>query len=463
MDRRTFLASLAGSAAASAQTASQRPNIILIYADDLGYGDLGVYGHPEIRTPNLNRMAAEGVKFTNFYSASSLCTPSRAALLTGRYPVRSGMVRVLFPREESGLPASEVTIAELLRGQGYRTACLGKWHLGDQPASRPTRHGFDYYCGILYSNNMDPRYDHGLPWPCPLSLYRNEDAVETPIVQETLTSRLSGEAVKFIGENKARPFFLYVAHPMPHTPWFASPKFAGRSRYGRYGDAIEEIDDGVGRILDAVRDAGVESNTLLMFASDNGGATGRNAGSNGMLRGGKGSSWEGGFRVPFIARWPGRVAPGAVSSELTSTIDLFPTFAALSGGAPPSDRDIDGLNIWPAIASNAPSPRKEFFYFNSNMESEAQILAIRSGDWKLHFQFEEAIARDFRPSALYNVVADPGERFDQMAHEPATVERLTARTRQFAAQLQPGPLSPPLRDDMLRPDARKRRESKNRK
>lgn len=467
MRRRNFLATVAGAGVARArltgsqgQTRTRKPNIVLILADDLGYGDLGCYGHPEIRTPNVDRMAAEGAKFTSFYSASALCTPSRAGLLTGRYPVRSGLVRVLFPNETFGIPASEVTLGESLRAEGYATACIGKWHLGDLPQFHPTRHGFDFYYGLLYSNNMDPRTDHELPWPCPLSLYRNDEAIETPATQETLTARYTEQAVRFIQRNNTRPFFLYLPHSMPHQPWYASPAFKGRSKYGLYGDAIEEVDSGVGAVLHALRENNLEQNTLVVFMSDNGGAVGRGAASNGLLRGGKGSPWEGGFRVPLLARWPGRISPGTVRDDVACSMDLFTTLVGLAGGQVPGDRTIDGLNIWPVLDNSGPSPRRDFYYFNSDMDSDTQLLAVRSGQWKLHFRPANTPAGYFEPAALYNLERDPSEQYDQRGDEPEAVARLRILARQFSSELRPLPACPPLADRMLREGARKKRMSR---
>ncbi len=370
----------------------------MIFVDDLGYGDVGCYGHTIIRTPNVDRMASEGIKFTSFYSTSSLCTPSRCALLTGRYPIRSGMVRVLFPGEEFGIPESELTLGDMMRKRGYTTACIGKWHLGDQPQHHPRRHGFDHYYGLLYSNDMDGRYLPKYPWPYPPSLWRNEEKIETPVVQETMTERYTAEAIKFIKDNKRKPFFLYLPHSMTHWPWQASARFRGKSRYGIFGDAVEEVDWSTGEILKSLRENGLDENTLVIFTSDNGGGRGRPGDSScGRLRGGKGSTWEGGFREPFVARWPGKIPAGAVSAEIACTMDLFTTFLRLANAEPPADRPIDGVDVWCALTGGA-SPRKEFLFYSSNWDSLAKAMAIRSGPWKLHFRHNPGA--EFTPSGV---------------------------------------------------------------
>lgn len=442
ISRRQFCSGTAASAVAAA--ASRPPNFVLVYVDDMGYGDLGVFGHPTIRTPNVDRMASEGAKFTSFYSASALCTPSRAALLTGRYPIRSGLVRVLFPDEEFGIPESEVTLGQALQKFGYATGCIGKWHLGDKPQQAPNRHGFDFFFGLHYSNDMDGRYLNTYNWPYPPSLYRNEEKIETPVTQETLTERYNREAVDFIRRSKDRPFLLYLPHSMVHWPWQASAKFRGKSRYGIYGDAVEEIDWGVGEILRTLKETGLERDTLLIFTSDNGGATRPGGGSNGLLRGGKGSMWEGGFREPFLARWPGRIPAGLVSTGMACTMDLFATFIGLAGGHVPSDRPIDGMDIWPQL-EGGPGPRREFYYFNSDFVSDAQLRAVRSGEWKLHFRKNSPAEKDrFEPEALYNVERDPAEKYDVLKEQTQLVTRLTAMAAGFYREIRPGAACPPL-------------------
>lgn len=342
--------------AAPAASQDRPPNVVVIFADDLGYGDLGVYGHPTIRTPSLDRMAAEGMRFTQFYAAASVCTPSRAALLTGRLPVRSGMTsdrrRVLFPDSSSGLPHDEITLAEALKARGYATAAVGKWHLGHLPQFLPTQHGFDSYLGIPHSSDMDlasgrehraanlePRVEYfNVP------LLRDGEVIERPADQTTITRRYTEEAVRFIREQRAGPFFLYLAHTLPHAPLFASDDFLGKSPRGRYGDAVEEIDWSVGRVLEALKALGLAERTLVFFTSDNGPwlSFDTHGGSAGLLRGGKGMTWEGGMRVPGIAWWPGTVPAGRLNREIASTMDLLPTALALAGGHLLANRALDG-------------------------------------------------------------------------------------------------------------------------
>ena len=320
--------------------AAKPPNIIIIMADDLGYGDLGCYGHPSIRTPNLDRMAAEGLRFTDFYSGANLCTPSRAALLTGRLPVRSGMAggpgrHVLYPTSTGGLPTNEITIATALKSVGYKTACIGKWHLGHLPQFLPNSHGFDHFFGLPYSNDMDPvtaktrRDDSFSNNPKSenfnVPLIRNGEILERPVKQNTLTKRYTEEAIRFIKANKKQPFFIYFPHTFPHVPLFASENFKGKSARGRYGDTVEEIDWSVGQVLETLRKEKLAENTLVIFTSDNGPwlMMKENGGSAGLLRDGKAGTWEGGHRVPAIAWWLGKIKPERVTSEVTSAMDIF--------------------------------------------------------------------------------------------------------------------------------------------
>jgi len=426
--------------------ASERPpNFIIIVADDLGYGDLGVYGHPTIRTPNLDRMASEGVRLTNFYAAASSCTPSRAALLTGRYPIRSGLIRVLHPREAFGIPDYEITLAEALKARGYSTACIGKWHLGDLSMYSPNRHGFDFFFGLLYSNDMTmmpPNFSR-------LRLYRNQTPIEWPVVQRTLTQRYTAEAIKFIEENKQRPFFLYLPHTMPHIPLSVSQGFQGRSKAGLYGDVIEELDWSTGRILNTVRDLGLDSRTLMIFTSDNGPASslGRRfeAGNAGPFRGRKHTVWEGGLRVPGIVRWPGHLPAGVIETGIATIMDFFPTMIESAGGVIPSDRPIDGNNILPMLQGKRPAPNSDFYYF-----SGANILAVRSGPWKLHLAQPDPTAKNggqvrFAAAQLYNLEQDPSERNDIVRSHPEIASRLKAQTELFRSKIQPGFLIPPWR------------------
>lgn len=403
---------------------SPKPNIVIIFCDDLGYGDLGCYGSPTIRTPHLDRMAAEGIRFTDFYVAASVCTPSRAALLTGRYPIRSGMCsdqrRVLFPEDAGGLPDSEITIAEALRDRGYATMHVGKWHLGIHEGSRPTDQGFDHSFGIPYSNDMDPREgiqhrrDAGNQdppadgWNVPL--LRDNEIVERPADQTTLTKRYTEEAIGFIDSQDGKPFFLYLAHTMPHVPLFASPDFLGRSRAGRYGDVVEELDWSTGQILDHLRENGLAGNTLVFFTSDNGPWTVMHdeGGSAGPLRDGKGSTWEGGMRVPAIAWMPGRITP-RTASIVASALDLFPTALAMAGAPLPEGVTIDGRDLAPFFFEDKLPPKTPFFFYRGK-----ELFACRFGQWKAHFltrpAYEKETAEAHEPPLLFHLGRDPSEK-----------------------------------------------------
>lgn len=429
-------------------------NIIVIYCDDLGYGDLGSYGHPSIRTPHLDRMAAEGARFTNFYSGAEVCTPSRAALLTGRYALRSGMAggrRVLFPESKGGLPSNERTIAEALRERGYATAHVGKWHLGIHEGSRPQDQGFDHTYGIPYSNDMDARA--GLArgsamsptppsdgWNVPL--IRNGEVIERPADQTTLTHRYTEEALTFIRSSQAagKPFFLYLAHTMPHVPLFASPEQKGRSPRGIYGDTVEEIDTSTGRILAALKEAGLAGDTLVVFTSDNGPwlTQGLQGGSAGLLREGKGSTWEGGMRVPALAWMPGRIAP-AVVREPASVLDLFPTALALAGAKAPADLTFDGRDLGPVVFEGKTRPDSPFFYYRGT-----RIFACRIGPWKAHFRtqggYGDPQAVSHETPLLFNVEIDPSESTNVAASHPEVVAKIIAATQAHEATIVPVPL-----------------------
>jgi arylsulfatase A-like enzyme len=415
---------------------------VLVFADDLGYGDLSSYGHPTIRTPNLDGLAREGMRLTSFYAGAPVCTPSRAALLTGRYSPRSGMTRVIFPGAPAGLPHEEITLAEVLRDEGYRTAAIGKWHLGDSPAFLPTAHGFDSYFGIPYSNDMD----RGSYPPTPL--IRDTVVVEQPMDQTTMTRRYTDEALRFIRASRDGPFFLYLAHSMPHLPLYASSEFLGRSRAGLYGDVIEELDWSVGQILEELRRLDLERNTLVIFTSDNGpwtyypvdamraayGTLPSHVGSAGPLRGAKATTWEGGLRVPMIARWPGKIPAGSESAEMASVLDLYTTLIEAAGGTVPSDRVIDGRDLLPMLTGGAASPVSEFFYFR-----DEQLEAIREGRWKLRLSGHApggvvgAAAAETGPTPqLFDLEIDPAERIDRAAEEAEVVARLLRRMTAFA-------------------------------
>ncbi len=405
------------------------PNFVIIYCDDLGYGDIGCFGSEVHRTPNIDRMAREGLMLTSFYVTSGVCTPSRSSLMTGCYPRRVNMHEitrgewVLFPIALKGLAPDEVTIAEVLRERGYATACIGKWHLGDQLEFLPTRQGFDSYFGIPYSNDMGVKQRRPRANP-PLPLLRNETVVEAPAEQTTLTRRYTEAAVRFLRENHDRPFFLYLPHTFPHNPVHASEAFAGKSANGTYGDSVEEIDWSTGQILDTLVELGIDEETLVLFTSDNG-ASNRFGGSNAPLRGHKGSTWEGGMRVPCVVRWPGSVTAGRSSSELVSTIDLLPTFALLAGAELPPDRKIDGRDVGGILlgVDGATTPHEAFFYYYKD-----QLQAVRSGRWKLHLPRMKGRGEAARLSAveLYDLHADLAETTNVAKAHPDVVARLEA-------------------------------------
>ncbi len=420
----------------------QPPNLVIIFTDDLGYGDLAVYGHPTIRTPSLDQMAQEGMRFTQFYVAASVCTPSRAALMTGRYPVRTGLVggilpgRVLFPNDRVGLPSEEVTIAEVLKQRDYVTMAIGKWHLGHLPEFLPIAQGFDSYFGIPYSNDMDHiAARNGKPAYWNVPLIRDTVIIERPAEQTTLTKRYTEEAVRFIHDNAKKPFFLYLAHTMPHVPLFASPGFVDTSARGLYGDVVEEIDWSVGEVLKAIRETGNAGNTLVIFTSDNGPWLVQqfNGGSAGLLYDGKGTTWEGGMRVPMIAWWPGTVPSGITSHEFVTSLDLLPTAAALGGVSLP-DRQLDGYNILPLLQGEARSPRDFFVYYRGD-----RVYAARLGPWKAHFITQTAYPDGplvtHNPPLLYQLHRDPGEHFDLAPQYPEIIDEIETQLEEHYASV----------------------------
>lgn len=415
MQRRDFL-SLVPAAALAAQP-DRPPNIVLIFCDDLGYGDIGAQGS-QIRTPAIDSLAREGMRFTHGITANPVCSPSRAALLTGRYPTRCGVPRVFFPRDEQGMNLDEQTLAQLLKPRGYRTACAGKWHLGHHKPWLPTSRGFDQYFGIPYSNDMKPTW-----------LMRDTEVIEENANQATLTERYTKEAVSFIEKAGREPFFLYMPHTFPHIPLFASERFRGKSRHGIYGDVVEEIDWSVGEVLGALAKQGVDRNTLVLFASDNGPWY---QGSSGGLRGRKGMTWEGGVRVPFLARWPARIPRGRVCHSLVSTMDVVPTVCGIAGAAMPA-KPVDGVDILPLLTGRAASlDRDPLLYFHGR-----HPLAARWGKWKLHIARYNAEMYSANPPAgrmnlmlarpeLYNLELDPDESCDVAAENPEVVRRIRA-------------------------------------
>ncbi len=421
---------LAGAALpATAQKSAARPNIVVILADDLGYGDLGCYGHPIIRTPNLDRIAQEGMRFTQFYSAAPVCTPSRVALMTGRLPGRSGLTRVLGPRAKGGLPASEITIAQALKPLGYATACVGKWHLGHLPEYLPTHHGFDSYFGIPYSNDMSPRTSPTMKEGPLTPLIRGDKTIEEEPDQNYLTQRYTEEATKFIRSSakSGKPFFLYMPHTFPHVPLHASPKFRGKSPRGLYGDVVEELDWSVGEVMKTLREAGADRNTLVVFSSDNGPwlIKKQDGGSAGLLREGKASTWEGGMREPFLARWPGRIPANVVTRAFGTLMDIFPTCVKVSGARMPADRAYDGADLSPVLFENSPGREPLHFYYNAE-----DLRAVRKGPWKLHLATNEPASgggiSKHEPPLLYNLTVDPSEKYNVAAENPAAVRDLLA-------------------------------------
>jgi len=420
-----------------------KPNFVVILIDDMGYCDIGPFGSKLNRTPNLDRMAKEGMKLTSFYCAP-LCSASRAQIMTGCYAKRVGIGDVLFPVKGAGLSVSEKTIADQLKPLGYATMCIGKWHLGDQPEFLPTRHGFDHFFGLPYSNNMDgtgkkAAAKNAMP---PLPLLRDDKVIEAPPVQDQLTARYTEEAVKFITASKDKPFFLYLPHTAVHAPLQPGKAFQGKSKNGDYGDWIEEMDAGVGRVLDTLRELHLDKNTLVIFTSDNGGVA--KVASNAPLRGFKGSTWEGGQRESTIAWWPGKIAAGSTSDAVMSEIDVLPTLVRLAGGEVPRDRKIDGLDIWPVLSGQSKaSPHDALYYF-----LWSRLEAVRSGPWKLAIAAQKDGGHDesgpgedskgggkkkkdkasveAAPESprLYNLDQDIGEKTDVAAQHPDVMKRL---------------------------------------
>lgn len=426
-----FLSVLALTGSVAYATNMERPNVIVVFIDDFGYGDLGCYGNTVHRTPNINQMAKEGIRLTDFYVGASVSTPSRAALLTGCYPRRVSMHvnadpmpleskgrQVLFPVSRKGLNPGEITIAELLKQQGYSTACIGKWHLGDQYPFLPTRQGFDYYYGIPYSNDMDRPY-------CPLPLMEQDKVILAPVGHDSLTMRYTNKSVEYIKAHKDRPFFLYLCHNMTHNPLAASPAFKGKSKNGLYGDATEELDWSMGVLLKTLKEEGIDQKTIVIFTTDNG-ADKSFGGSNLPLRGYKGTTYEGGFRVPCIVRWPGKIPEGIESDELVTSMDLLPTFAHYCGYDVPSDRLIDGHNVSEILEGKAvQSPTKVFYYYQKQ-----QLQAVRWGQWKYHLPLEDRIMGPHLPDTevgearLYDLSADISETQNVVNQHLDIVEKI---------------------------------------
>lgn len=438
--RLAFLSLLLAALAAPAQAKETRlPNVVLVYADDLGYGDLGCYGARGWETPNLDRLAKQGVRFTDFYVAQAVCSASRTALLTGCYPNRVGILGALGPASKIGICDKEKTIADVLKARGYATAIYGKWHLGHHPTFLPTRHGFDDYFGLPYSNDMWPKHPNPKSKYPDLPLIDREKTIETNPDMTQLTTRYTERAVAFITKNKDKPFFLYLPHSMPHVPLGVSKKFAGKSKQGAYGDVIMEIDWSVGEILATLKKHNLEDDTLVLFTSDNGPwlSYGEHAGTAGGLREGKGTTWEGGVRVPFVARWPGRIPAGTVQKQPAMTIDVLPTLATLAGAKLPENK-IDGKDVWPLLEGkkDAKSPHDAYFFYWGR-----ELQAVRAGKWKLHLPHayvsldgqqggkggKPAALKQLKTAlALFDLEKDPGEKEDVAGKNPDVVKRLQA-------------------------------------
>lgn len=403
-------------------TTALKPNIILINCDDLGYGDLGCYGSPVNDTPTLDRLAWEGLRFTDFYMASPVCSPSRGAMMTGCYPPRIGFGKfcggkwVLFPGDNEGLNPTETSIAKVLKSAGYSTKLVGKWHCGDQKEFLPTEHGFDDYFGIPYSNDMGvQKRSSDLSNRPPLPLMRGSEVHQQQPDQRGLTERYADECVTFIKKNRSQPFFLYLAHMYVHVPLFVPEQFKNASRNGAYGGAVACIDWCTSVLMHTLKEQGLDENTLIIFTSDNGSRARDEGGSNLPCRGKKGETWEGGLRVPCIMRWPKAIKPGDTCSGIASSIDLYPTLAQLAGAKIPQDRIIDGQDISEILLNGAESPRQNFIYYRRN-----SLEAVRKGDWKLHFSKNgEAI------NELYNLAEDVSETENLYHQHPQIVAELT--------------------------------------
>ena len=447
--------------------AGEKPNVIIIFTDDQGYGDLGCYGSPNIETPHIDRLAAEGIRFTSFYAAP-FCGPSRAQLLTGCYHARCSHSHNEGPGAKTGLHPDEVTIAETLKPAGYSTMHIGKWHLGDAPEFLPTRQGFDHFFGIPFSNDMWPYHPKMPPrekedelmkamrkraaytgfagqgtyysenggFPNPLPLMRDEKTIEENPDQTQLTTRYTRAAIEFIEANRDEPFFLYLAHAMPHVPLFVSDKFAGKSRRGLYGDVIMEIDWSCGQIIDKLRELDIEKKTLVIFTSDNGPwlGYGIDGGSAGPFRDGKGTTWEGGMRVPGIFYWPGKIPAGRRTDAVAGNLDLLPTIAHVTGAKVPDDRTIDGKNLWPLLAGESDkSPHEYFHYFGgARPGGPPSYRAIRDDRWKLILKRS---GDDVAAAELYDLGNDPSEKFDRVKQHPEVADRLLNAAQRFHADI----------------------------
>jgi arylsulfatase A-like enzyme len=404
--------------------AQRLPNVVLIYADDLGYGDLSCYGSG-ISTPNIDQIAREGMRFTHFYSASPVCSPSRAALMTGRYPVRVGIPSVLFPSDTYGLPPNEMTMAEVLKTSQYKTMCIGKWHLGSLPQYLPTNRGFDEFFGMLCSNDQEPTV-----------LLHDAQVIEEPAQQDTLTERYTEQAIDFIRRSNDAPFFLYLAHTFPHIPLATSPRFLGKSGMGLYADVVQELDWSTAQVLQSLKDNNVDEHTLVLFSSDNGPWF---QGSSGRLRGRKGETWDGGMRMPFLARYPGKIPAGTVFRGVATAMDVLPTVAALTGSALPPNK-LDGVDISPILTGEKVQVARDAFLFMDGWN----IQCARVGRWKLHVARYNSPAWAPSPaggiknlplsrSELYNLERDVDESYDAALQHPQVAAKIRSRMEALIA------------------------------
>ena len=439
------------------------PNFIIIFADDLGYGDLGSYGHPTIKTPNLDKMASEGVRFTQFYVGSSICTPSRAALLTGKLPIRTGMYgnrSVLFPDNAGGLDPKEITIASALKKYDYKTACIGKWHLGHLQEYMPTNHGFDEFYGIPYSNDMRPegKWDYARENFPPLPFLDGLDTIGVSIDQSQFIDMFTKRSIDFIKKNKDKSFFLYLAHTAPHTPLVSDTTQKGRSIRGAYGDVVEELDQSVGTILQVLKDLKIADNTFVIFTSDNGpwGWANVDGGSSGLLKGNKGSVYEGGYRVPAIAWMPGTIKKGTVSTALASTLDLYPTLIAMAGNEISNQEELDGLNIKNTFVNNQPV-RHDIYYYRQDT-----LIGIRHKEWKMYIKdpnpWNDDLTEKDMP-VLFNIEHDPSEKYNVTSKHSDIVDRLVTLSEEHILKV----TKIPSKYDAILPDYQSAYDAYNKK
>ncbi len=440
-----------------------KPNFIIIFADDLGYGDLGSYGHPTIKTPHLDQMASEGMRFTQFYVGSSICTPSRAALLTGKLPVQTGMYgkrSVLFPDNAGGLDPKEVTIASALKNNGYKTACIGKWHLGHLKKYMPLNHGFDSFYGIPYSNDMRPesKWDYARNNFPPLPFLDDYDTVGVSLDQGNFIEMFTQRSIDFIRQNKNNPFFLYLAHTAPHTPLVLTDENKDLSMRGAYGDVVEEVDRSVGKILKTLKDLKIAENTFVIFTSDNGpwGWANVDGGSSGLLKGNKGSVYEGGYRVPAIAWMPGTIKKGTVSTALASTLDLYPTLIAMTGNEISNKKELDGLNIKNTFVNNEPV-RHDIHYYRQDT-----LIGIRHKEWKMYIKdpnpWNDDLTEKDMP-VLFNIEHDPSEKYNVTNQHSDIVDRIVTLSEEHIQKV----TKIPSKYDAILPDYQSAYDAYNKK